>query len=159
MACALRVLVVEDDPDTATSYDILLRLYGYQVGVALDGPSALRAVQVNEPDVVLIDIGLPKMDGWQVAKQIREQNARKRPFLIAITGYGTLADRLRSQEAGIDLHLLKPVDMASVDQLLRRFQEVMFPAPRLAAILSMKPIPQAADTNSPESQRVMACTA
>jgi hypothetical protein len=64
----LRVLVVEDDDDTATSYAILLRLYGYEIAVAADGSSALQAVLASQPDVVLLDIGLPNMDGWQVAK-------------------------------------------------------------------------------------------
>jgi PleD family two-component response regulator len=74
-AHALCVLVVEDDEDTAASLAILLRLYGYEVEVAADGPSALRAVQASPPDVVLLDIGLPKMNGWLVAKRIREHLA------------------------------------------------------------------------------------
>lgn len=159
MVRALRVLVVEDDPDTATSCAILLRLYGYEVDVAADGPSALQAVRVNEPDVVLVDIGLPKMDGWQLAKQIREHDARKRPLLIAVTGYGTQADRLHSGEAGIDLHLLKPVDMTHLDRLLRHFQEVILPVPRLPSIRSAKPVQQAAEAGFPEAQQVMPCTA
>jgi CheY-like chemotaxis protein len=118
---ALRLLVVEDHEDTAASCAILLRLYGYEVVVAPDGPSALRAVQVSCPDAVLLDIGLPKMDGWKVAKQIRALGAKTLPLLIAISGYGTQADRLRSEEAGIDFHLLKPVDMDDLNKLLRRF--------------------------------------
>src|SRR5690349_21459114 len=94
---ALRVLVVEDDQDTANTCATLLRFYGYEVASAADGPSALRAVQVNQPDVVLLDIGLPKLDGWQVAKKIREPGALKRPLLIAISGYGMEADLRRSQ--------------------------------------------------------------
>src|SRR5262249_42094943 len=85
---ALRILVVEDDQDSAASVAMLLRLYGYTVEVAADGQAAWRAVQINQPDVVLLDLGLPKMDGWRVAKQIRKQNCAKRPFLIAMTGYG-----------------------------------------------------------------------
>jgi DNA-binding response OmpR family regulator len=118
----VRVLVVEDDEDTATSLAILLRLNGYEVELACDGPSALRTVQASPPDVVLLDIGLPQMDGWQVAKQIREQSAGKRPLIVAITGYGTEPDRLRSQEAGIDLHLLKPVNPEELEKVLRRFK-------------------------------------
>jgi two-component system CheB/CheR fusion protein len=97
---------------------MLLRLYGYDVEAAAEGPSALRAVQDSSPDVVLLDIGLPKMDGWLMAKQIREQTGWKRPLLVAVTGYGTQADRLRSQEAGIDLHLVKPVDPQQLAGLL-----------------------------------------
>ena len=118
----LNVLVVEDDEDTAASLAILLRLNGYHVEVAVDGPSALRAVQGSVPDVVLLDIGLPKMDGWLVAKQIRQQAALKRPFLVAISGYGTEADRSRSQKVGIDLHLVKPVEPGELLNLLWQFE-------------------------------------
>jgi CheY-like chemotaxis protein len=98
-----------------------------EIAVAADGPSALQAVLASRPDVVLLDIGMPKLDGWQVAKQIRELNSPKRPLLIAISGYGMQADRLRSKEAGIDLHLLKPADTVGLEKLLRRFQEVILP--------------------------------
>jgi CheY-like chemotaxis protein len=134
-AHAVRVLIVEDDEDTADSLSMLLRLHGYDVEAAADGPSALRAVQASRPDVILLDIGLPKMDGWLVAKQIREQAVRKRPFLVAISGYGTDADRLRSQEAGIDLHLVKPMDPVDLLKLLRRFQRIVMPY-RAATCLS-----------------------
>jgi CheY-like chemotaxis protein len=127
---SLRVLVVEDNEDAATSLGMLLRLYGYEVELASDGPSACQAILASLPDVVLLDIGLPKMDGWEVAKRIREQSVWKRPLLVAMSGYGTEADRLRSQEAGIDLHLLKPVDPEELRKLLSRFQSVVSaPAP------------------------------
>jgi CheY-like chemotaxis protein len=92
-----------------------LSYLGYEAEVAADGPSALQAVLASQPDVVLLDIGLPNMDGWQVAKQIRELNGPKRPLLIAISGYAMQADRLRSKEAGIDLHLLKPANTVVLD--------------------------------------------
>ena len=111
---ALRVLIVEDHEDTAASLAMLLRLYGHVVEIAADGSSALRAVQASPPDVVLLDISLPKMNGWLVAEQIREQSTWKRPLLVAITGRGMTADRLRSQEVGIDLHLVKPVEPAEL---------------------------------------------
>jgi two-component system OmpR family response regulator len=125
---ALRVLVVEDHEDTAASLAVLLRLYGHNVEVVPDGSSALRAVQAESPDVVLLDLGLPKMDGWRLAKRIREQSKAKRPFLIAVTGYGRQIDHDRSQEAGIDLHLIKPVDPIILEQILRRFQTVIAPS-------------------------------
>jgi CheY-like chemotaxis protein len=105
---SLCVLIVEDDDDTATSLTTLLQTYGNDVGVAIDGPSACQAVQASQPDVVLLDIGLPKMDGWDVAKRIREQSIWKRPLLVAMTGYGEDTDRLRSEEAGIDLRGISP---------------------------------------------------
>jgi CheY-like chemotaxis protein len=115
---ALRVLVAEDKEDTAAMLSMLPSLYGYEVEVAPDGPSALRGVQASQPDVVLLDIGLPKVDGWQVAKQIRQLNIAKRPLLIAMTGHGT-------QEAGIDFHLVKPVDMADLDKVLWQFSATL----------------------------------
>src|SRR5262249_48840873 len=123
----LRILVVEDDEDTALSLAMLLRLYGYTVDVAADGQTAWRAVQVSQPDVVLLDLGLPKRDGWWVAKQIREECCGKRPFLIAMTGYGRQTDHDRSYEVGIDLHLDKPVEPDTLRQILRRFQTVVAP--------------------------------
>jgi two-component system CheB/CheR fusion protein len=121
----MRVLVVEDNEDTATSLAMLLRLYGYEVEVAPDGPSACRAVQASPPDVVLLDIGLPQMNGWEVAKQIREECSWKRPLIVAITGYGMDSDSVRSEQAGIDLHLVKPVDPEELHKLLSRFQGIV----------------------------------
>jgi CheY-like chemotaxis protein len=123
----LRVLVVEDDPDTADSMEMLLRLYAHDVQVARDGVIALRAVLDGHPDVVLLDIGLPKLDGWQLAKEIRSRTGKKRPFLIAISGYGMQADQMRSQEAGIDLHLVKPVEPEMLQEILGRFQTLLVP--------------------------------
>jgi two-component system CheB/CheR fusion protein len=122
---SLRVLIAEDNEDSAISLGMLLRLYGFDVELAADGPSALRAMQANPPDVVLLDIGLPKMNGWQVAKYIREQCTYKRPLIIAVTGYGSPADQLRSQEAGIDFHLVKPVDPEELRHILSRFQRIV----------------------------------
>jgi CheY-like chemotaxis protein len=122
----LHVLVVEDDQDTAASSAMLLRLYGYEVEVAADGPSAVQAVEANLPDVVLLDLGLPKMDGWEVAKQIRlHRYGKRRPFIIAVSGYGDKAARARSYESGIDLHLVKPVDPAELEDLLKRFRRII----------------------------------
>ncbi len=123
----LRVLVVEDHEDTATSTALVLRLYGHDVQVASDGQMALQLMDAHAPDVVLLDLGLPKMDGWEVAKQIRSQATYKRPLLVAVSGYGREADRLRSAEAGIDLHLVKPIDPDQLKNLLERFQTVVVP--------------------------------
>jgi len=117
----LHVLVVEDDRDTAASLAMLLRLYGHEVEVAADGPSALRAVQANPPDVVLLDLAMTKKDGWQVAQQIRKhRNGKRRPLIIAVSGYGDKAARLRSYESGVDLHLTKPVDPTQLENLLKQ---------------------------------------
>ena len=121
----LRILVVEDHEDTAATLALLLRMEGHEVQVAPDGPAALEAVQFASPDVVLLDIGLPGMSGWEVARWVTGQPAEKRPLLVAITGYGREEDRRRSAEAGIDHHLLKPVDPAELLGLLRRFYQVV----------------------------------
>jgi len=123
----LRVLVVEDDADTADSMAILLRLYSHEVQVARDGAAAMRLLAGSQLDVVLLDIGLPRVDGWQLAKEIRSHCNVRRPFLIAISGYGAQADQTRSQEVGIDMHLVKPVEPELLQQILRRFQAVVAP--------------------------------
>jgi DNA-binding response OmpR family regulator len=123
----LRILVVDDDEATARSLAWLLRLYGYEVQTAPDGRTALQAAQARPPDVVLLDLGLPGMDGYEVAKRLREQADQARPFLIALSGYGQRSDRLRSRQAGIDLHLVKPVEPERLCRLLARFQAVLGP--------------------------------
>jgi CheY-like chemotaxis protein len=118
----LRVLVVEDHADTAASMAVLLRIHGHEVEVAPDGPSALRIAEDRPPDVALLDIGLPGLNGWHVARRLRERAAGKKQLLIAVTGYGQEEDRRRSLEAGIHLHLLKPVDPEDLEKLLERFK-------------------------------------
>ena len=125
---AVHVLVVEDDEDNAASLALLLRLNGYEVEVVADGTSALQAVRARLPDVVLLDIGLPKMDGWVVAKRIREETSWKKLLLVAISGYGTQADQRRSREAGIDLHFVKPVEPRELLKLLKRLQRIAIPS-------------------------------
>jgi two-component system OmpR family response regulator len=123
----LRILIVEDDPDTADSMAILLRLYAYDVSVACDGVVALQVALEKQPDVVLLDLGLPKLNGWQLAKQLRSQISGKRPLLIAISGYGRESDQMRSQDAGIDMHLVKPVEPEMLQQVLKRFETILVP--------------------------------
>ena len=120
----LRVLVVEDHADTAASMAVLLRIHGHEVEVAPDGPSALRIAADRPPDVALLDIGLPGLSGWHVARRLRER-AGKTPLLIAVTGYGRDEDRRRSVEAGIHLHLLKPVDPEALETLLERLKTII----------------------------------
>ena len=129
----LNVLVVEDEPDTAASTAWLLRLEGHRVRTVLDGPSALEETENDPPDVVLLDIALPGVNGWQVAKQLSEQAAPKKPFLIALTGYGRPVDRCRSRQAGIHLHLVKPADPEFLLRVLRRFQAIVLPDQMLSA--------------------------
>src|SRR6202008_3649351 len=106
------------EQDTALTLAMLLDLYGFEAHVVFDGTAALRTIEKDPPDVVLLDIGMPGMDGWQLAKSIRGQKSGKTPFLIAITGYGTMADRTISSQSGIDLHLVKPVDPGVLHRIL-----------------------------------------
>ncbi len=122
----MRVLVVEDQPEAADCIALLLRHAGHDTEVAADGPSALAAAEANAPDVVLLDIGLPGwMDGWEVARRLQDWPAFKRPLVVALTGHGDDEDRRRSEEAGIDLHLTKPVDPGQLQKLLSRFRSVI----------------------------------
>ncbi|HEX4388094.1 MAG TPA: response regulator [Steroidobacteraceae bacterium] len=105
-----RVLVVEDNADAAESMRLLLDGIGHQVAVANDGNAALATARSFRPDVVLLDIGLPGMDGFQVASALRALPETSRAHLIAVSGYGQDKDRARSAQAGFDLHLVKPVD-------------------------------------------------
>jgi PAS domain S-box-containing protein len=115
---ALRVLVVDDNVDAAQSLALLLTVSGHQVRMAHTGPTALEAALDYRPNVVLLDIGLPKMDGYEVAKRIRQQPFLQNVVLVAMTGYGQDTDRQRSQEVGFNAHLLKPADFGKVQQIL-----------------------------------------
>src|SRR5438552_9058480 len=127
----LRVLIVDDDPDTADTMVILLSHWGFQATAVRCGVEALQAAQVTSPpDVILLDIGMPGMDGLEVARRLRKEvpgNGR-RPFLIAVSGYGDPQTRTQAQQSGIDLQLVKPVDPAELEKLLKRFQGVVMPA-------------------------------
>ena len=101
----VRVLVVEDNRDGARLMARLLEGRGHQTQVANDGHAALDLARTERPDVILLDIGLPGMDGYQVAEQLRCMEGMERTLILALTGYGQEADRHRSQGAGIDLHL------------------------------------------------------
>ncbi|MGH8850281.1 MAG: response regulator [Casimicrobiaceae bacterium] len=112
------VLIVDDNRDATDSMAMLLTMEGYDVKVAYDGPQALAAVQAARPDVVLLDIGLPGMDGFQVARQLRAEADNRGIVIVAVSGYGQEEHRLRSSEAGCDHHLVKPIEPAVVSELL-----------------------------------------
>ena len=122
----LRILVVEDNIDAADSLSLLLRLHGHEVHVARTGPSALEMASTFVPDVVLLDIGLPGMDGYQVAKHLRSRPNFKNVTMCALTGFTpSEADRQRQQETGFDHYYVKPVDFS---KLLELFEQVQSPA-------------------------------
>ncbi|HEY2292718.1 MAG TPA: ATP-binding protein [Thermoanaerobaculia bacterium] len=113
-----RVLVVDDNQDAAESLETLLGLWGHQARSAQDGQAALLQVAAFEPEIVLLDIGLPGMDGYEVARQIRALPAGRNALIVAVTGYGRSSDRLQSQEAGFDHHLVKPVQPEVLQELI-----------------------------------------
>lgn len=113
-----RILVVDDNEDAAEMLALVLRKRGFTVVLAFDGEEALAMAQAHHPDVVLLDIGLPGIDGYEVARRLRASPMRARPVLVAVTGYGQPADRARSRDAGFDHHLVKPVAMEKLLPLL-----------------------------------------
>ena len=115
-----RVLVVDDNVDTARGLARLLKLLGHDVRTAHDGPAAIEAARDHRPEFVLLDIGLPGMDGYEVAQSLRQEECRKEAAIIAISGYGQDEDRRRSREAGFDHHLVKPIDHDALLTLLAR---------------------------------------
>lgn len=118
---ARRVLVVDDNVDAAQLLSELLTLAGHEVRVAHDGPGALDVANGFNFQIAFLDLGLPVMDGWELARRLREREGQERPMLVAITGYGQEADRARSREVGFDHHLVKPVDGAALLSLARSF--------------------------------------
>jgi len=116
---SLRALVIDDNVNSADSLALLLQLWGHEVRVAYDGPSALTAAAALRPDIVLLDLTLPDMDGYEVADRLRQGQIGE-ARLVAITGRGLEADRQRSRAAGFDGHLVKPVEPAALRALFEQ---------------------------------------
>jgi CheY-like chemotaxis protein len=112
------VLVVDDCPNAADSLALVLRRWGYRAAVAYDGPSAMAAALSQPPAAVLLDIGMPGVDGYEVARRLRERPWTAGALLIALTGYGREEDVCRCREAGFDRHLLKPCDPEELRRVL-----------------------------------------
>jgi CheY-like chemotaxis protein len=115
---ARRILVVDDNVDAAESLAMLLEVCGHQTHLAHDGPAAIETAEQVRPDVILLDIGLPKVNGFEACRQIRERPWGKDVVIIALTGWGQDVDRRRSQESGFDHHIVKPVEHAALVKLL-----------------------------------------
>jgi CheY-like chemotaxis protein len=114
----VRVLVVDDNYDAADSLGMLVECLGAEVRVVHDGPAALHALETFQPAMVLLDIGMPGMDGYEVARRVRQQPQFQNVTLIALTGWGQDEDRRRSHAAGIDYHLIKPPDIDTLQALM-----------------------------------------
>jgi signal transduction histidine kinase/CheY-like chemotaxis protein len=119
-----RVLVVDDNVDSAETLALLLRLGGHQVETAYSGRTALESARLNRPEIVMLDIGMPGMDGLEVARRLRDELGLKDVVLVAMTGYGQDEDRRRSQIAGFNSHLVKPVDLDRLNNLLKHSQHL-----------------------------------
>ena len=113
-----RVLIVDDNEDAANSLAMILKLIGHETVSVYSADEALSQAATFRPHVVLLDIGLPGMDGYEVAQQLREMPGLRDIRLIAVTGYGQSEDRLRAREAGFDAHLVKPVEFAVLERTL-----------------------------------------
>ena len=120
---ALRVMVVDDNVDTVATLAMLVKESGHDVRTAFDGTEVLEAVLDYRPHLVLLDIGLPGLNGLDVAKQLRQQPALQNVVLVAMTGYGQEGDRQRSREAGFDHHLVKPGDFGKLLQIMATISE------------------------------------
>jgi CheY-like chemotaxis protein len=121
----LCILIVEDDADCAESLAMLLRIDGHEVKIAGDGPTAIKMARTNEPDVILLDIGLPGMNGYEIARQLGKPGTTMKPLIIAISGYGPGFERPRLAETEIHFHLTKPVDPVMLQAILKRFQRLV----------------------------------
>jgi CheY-like chemotaxis protein len=117
-AGALRILIADDNADAAASLGLMLRLKGHVVRTTNDGQAALEEADDYRPDVILLDIGMPRPNGLDVARRVRESRWGRGVALIAMTGWGQEADQARSREAGFDFHLVKPVGPAALERLL-----------------------------------------
>jgi two-component system CheB/CheR fusion protein len=114
----LRILIVDDCIDMATSLALLVRGWGHKTQVANDGPTALHLAGEQPFDVVFLDIGMPRMTGWELAERLRQMPNTARAYLVVVSGHGQALNKVCSQTAGCDLHLLKPVAPEVVHELL-----------------------------------------
>jgi CheY-like chemotaxis protein len=113
-----RILVIDDNRDAGDSLAMILRILGVDVRVARSGSEGLAALDSFGADIVLLDIGMPEMDGYEVARRIRARGSVRSPAIVAVTGWGQEQDRRRAKEAGFDHHLVKPADLQALNALL-----------------------------------------
>jgi CheY-like chemotaxis protein len=128
-----RILIVDDNEDAAESVALLLQASGHDVRVAQDGLSALSAGEEFKPDVVLLDLGMPRLNGFDTARRIRQASWGKHALVVALTGWGQERDRSRTAEAGFDAHLVKPVAEADLFRAIFRVDADLAPPTRAEA--------------------------
>jgi CheY-like chemotaxis protein len=120
---SLRILIVDDNKDSADSLQMLLTLGGHEVRVCHEGREALKLTETFHPKIVLLDIGLPSMNGYEVARRLRALPDQTKTLLVALTGYGQEEDRRLAREAGFNHHLVKPVDFAALKSIFSSLKE------------------------------------
>jgi len=113
-----RILIVDDNEDVRETLREMLLLNGHEVHEAIDGASGIAAAKKEAPDVALIDIALPDLDGYEVARRLRARHPDRHPTIVAVTGWGPEDDRRKAREAGIDHHIVKPADIDQLQHLL-----------------------------------------
>jgi DNA-binding response OmpR family regulator len=151
LRASLSVLVVDDDPDTAESFTDLLALHGFTVRSAYCGRDALRIAHDDPPDVVLLDIVMPGMNGWELAQQLA--TTTNPPIIVAMTGCSDEEDRQRSNLVGIDVHLVKPVSPDILIRMMRRFARTTAPQVELRKLGETHPLEKPSQ-NTPVPQVV-----
>ena len=117
-----RILICDDHEDSVRALTLLLKYEGHEVAVADCGRRALELIQTFGPHIALIDIGMPDMDGYTVARAIRAEDWGKSVYLVAVTGWARKDDRARALDAGFDLHVPKPIDLVGLDNLINQFE-------------------------------------
>ena len=117
------ILIIEDNPDARETLRLLLEMMGHDVETASDGEAGLEKALALQPEIALVDIGLPKLDGYEVARRIRASRGLRQPYLVALTGYGTPEDRQRAFDAGFDTHVAKPLDHETLASILAASRE------------------------------------
>ena len=123
MTHAHRILVVDDKPDAADSLALLLRVIGHQVRTAYSGASALDVARQFGPEIIFLDLGMPRMDGYEVARRLRREHGPDDLTLVALTGYNQEEDLRHCRDAGFDSHLCKPADLDAVQHILDSWSE------------------------------------
>jgi CheY-like chemotaxis protein len=127
-----RVLIADDNADSAESLAMVMRMWGHEVLLAHDGTEALQLAERERPDALILDIGMPGLSGYEVARHIRSQQWGRELLLLAVTGWGQSEDVQRAREAGFDQHMTKPVDLARVDALLVQYCHTLSRVGRIA---------------------------
>jgi len=117
-----RILIADDNADVVESFQLMLQMLGHEVDTALDGLEAVSKAEQFQPDVIVLDVGMPGLDGLEAARRIRRQLNGKQVILIAVTGWGNDSNKRESAEAGFDVHLVKPVDPMTIVNVLDKIR-------------------------------------